>query len=550
MFLYDVVQVKKKGGDAGMGQQLFYNGTVLTMEEELYAGAVLVEDGMIVGVGDLEELSERASSGVTRVDLAGRTLMPAFIDPHSHFSAYASSLLQVPLDEAVNFEEIVEKIRDFIEKKQVSKGQWVVAKGYDHNALAEQAHPGREVLDAAAPDNPVMLQHKSGHVGVYNTAALKLLHVTEETKAPAGGVIGFKDGKLTGYMEEAAFLQYQKEIPMASAEELMDAYAKTQQVYASHGITTMQEGMMMDQMAPVYQALLKSGMLKLDLVGYVDVNNGSELQREFGTGHREYRDHFRIGGYKIFLDGSPQGRTAWMRKPYMGNEDYCGYGTMTDEAVYDAVKRSCQEGVQLLAHCNGDAASEQYLRAWEKAVSEGLWDEDDRPVMIHAQLVGLDQLPRVEKLGMIPSFFVAHVYHWGDVHIVNFGEERAKEISPAASALKEGILFTFHQDAPVIEPDMLETVWCAVNRKTKKGVLLGEQERVSVLEALKAVTVNGAYQYFEEKEKGSIREGKRADLVVLDRNPLETDPAKIRDIRVMETYKDGEVVFRLEDGRS
>ncbi len=529
-----------------MGQKLFYNGTILTMEEELYAEAVLVEDGNVTGVGSYEMLLDRAAADVEKVDLGGRTLMPAFIDPHSHFSAYASSLLQVPLEEAVNFGEIAEKIRDFIEKKQVPKGQWVVAKGYDHNALAEQAHPGREVLDAAAPDNPVIIQHKSGHVGVYNTAALKLLHVTEETKAPDGGVIGLKDGKLTGYMEEAAFLKYQKEIPMSSVEELMESYRKTQDVYASHGITTIQEGMMMDQMVLLYQGLLKSEMLKLDLVGYVDVNNGSELLREFGGEKGEYRGHFRIGGYKIFLDGSPQGRTAWMRTPYAGDEDYRGYGTMTEEAVYEAVKRSCEEGRQILAHCNGDAAGEQYLRAWEKAEAEGLWDADDRPVMIHAQLLGVDQLPRVKKLGMIPSFFVAHVYHWGDVHIANFGKERAKEISPAASALKEGIVFTFHQDAPVIEPDMLETVWCAVNRETKKGVLLGKEERISVLEALKAVTINGAYQYFEEQEKGSIREGKRADLVVLDQNPLETDPAAIRDIRVMETYKDGELVFRLE----
>lgn len=513
----------------------------------MYAEAVLVDDGRITGVGSLRTLLDRGGEHAEKVDLEGRTLMPGFIDPHSHFSAYASSLLQAPLDEAVNFDEIVEKIRDFIRKKQVPKGQWVVAKGYDHNSLAEHRHPGRGLLDQAAPDHPLVIVHKSGHVGVFNTAALKCLGVTEETVVPDGGVIEQTDGKLTGYMEEAAFIKYQQEIPMSSVEELMSAYEKTQQVYASHGITTMQEGMMIDQMLPIYRGLMQSGMLKLDLVGYVDVDKGIGLLREYDDAKGEYRGHFRIGGYKIFLDGSPQGRTAWMRTPYAGDKNYCGYGTMTDEAVYGAVKKACEEGRQILAHCNGDAASEQYLKAWEKAVDDGIWNRDDRPVMIHAQLVGVDQLPRVKQLGMIPSFFVAHVYHWGDVHIANFGSERAQEISPAASALEEGILFTFHQDAPVIEPNMLETVWCAVNRVTKTGVVLGEKERIPVLEALKAVTVNGAYQYFEEREKGSIREGKRADLVVLDKNPLEMDVEKIRDIRVMETYKDGERVFKLED---
>ena len=525
-----------------MGKQLFYNGTILTMEPELYVEAVLVEDGVIVSTGSREELENMFSEEDERVDLKGKTLMPAFIDPHSHFSAYANSLLQVPLEECMTFEEIIDKIRDFIKKNEVPAGKWIVAKGYDHNSLNEHAHPDCKVLSEAAPENPVMIQHKSGHVGVFNTMALERLGVTEETKAPAGGVIEKKDGKLTGYMEETAFMKYQKEVDMPSVEELMEAYKKTQEIYAAHGITTIQEGMMVDQMAPMYQALLQSGMLKLDIVGYVDANSGGKLFEIFADHCKEYRGHFKIGGYKIFLDGSPQGRTAWMRTPYVGG-DYYGYGTMTDEAVYAAVTRASAEGYQLLAHCNGDAASEQYLRACEDAVEHGAMSRAERPVMIHAQLVGVDQLPRVRQLGMIPSFFVAHVYHWGDVHIANFGRERAAEISPAASALQEDILFTFHQDSPVIEPDMLETVWCAAKRETKQGVILGEMERVPVLEALKAVTIHGAYQYFEEDTKGSIQAGKRADFVVLDGNPLEVEVDDIRRLNVLATYKDGVKVY-------
>lgn len=163
--------------------------------------------------------------------------------------------------------------------------------------------------------------------------------------------------------------------------------------------------------------------------------------------------------------------------------------------------------------------------------------------MIHAQLLRRDQLSALRSLGMIPSFFVAHTYYWGDVHIRNFGLARASAISPAASALREGLPFTFHQDTPVLPPDMLTAVGCAVTRTTRTGRVLGEEERLLPLDALRAVTVNAAYQYFEEDRKGSIREGKLADFVLLDENPLTVEPGRIRDIRVLRTIKEGVTVY-------
>ena len=208
--------------------------------------------------------------------------------------------------------------------------------------------------------------------------------------------------------------------------------------------------------------------------------------------------------------------------------------------LYKYIKRAIDEDKQILAHCNGDAAAEQYLKVYEKLKC----DKDIRPVMIHAQMLRADQLPRLKKVGMIPSFFVAHVYHWGDTHIKNLGLERASQISLAKSALENKILFTFHQDSPVIEPNMLETIWCAVNRKTKNGVILGENQRISPIDALKAVTINAAYQYFEEDIKGSIETGKQADFVILNENPIEVEPDKIKDIIVLETIKNGEVIYK------
>ena len=170
--------------------------------------------------------------------------------------------------------------------------------------------------------------------------------------------------------------------------------------------------------------------------------------------------------------------------------------------------------------------------------------QDLRPVMIHAQLLDTDQMDETARLGVIPSFFIAHVYQWGDTHIKNFGLERASRISAAKAALDRGIPFTFHQDTPVLPPDMLGTVWCAVNRVTKGGVTLGAEQRIPAEAALRAVTVNAAHQYFEEARRGSLRPGKAADLVLLDADPLAVPHEKLRDIRVLETIKAGETVWR------
>lgn len=233
-----------------MKQILFYNGTILTMDSALYAPALLVQDGRIAALGTIEELLAQADKDVEMTDLQGACLMPSFIDAHSHFSGYAMSLLQIPLEEAADFSEIKERIQNHIVRNKIPAGKWVVAKGYDHNNLAEKRHPSLGVLDEAAPHNPLVLQHQSGHMGVFNSAALALLHITPDTPSPSGGRIEAEDGKLTGYLEENAFIQYQQQVPTPSMQEMLDAYQTAQTRYASYGVTTVQEGMFVGQLLP------------------------------------------------------------------------------------------------------------------------------------------------------------------------------------------------------------------------------------------------------------------------------------------------------------
>lgn len=541
-------------------KKLYYNGQILTMESSALSTsaewgtarrsaipeALLTEDDRILAVGSFEELRLKAAPEVEMQDLKGHTLMPSFIDAHGHFAAAANAILQCPLGEAYSFEELQERLYAFA--RNVPPGEWVQGQGYDHNQLAEKRHPDRRILDEVCPDQPLVITHKSGHMGVFNTKALEVLGVLEgDLPQVDGGRIEMEEGLPTGYMEEEAFLHYQKRIPMGDPEDFAKAFQKVQEMYASYGITTVQEGMFVGQLTPIYRNLLETESLKLDLVAYLDAQTASEIRGQFPKADRRYQGHFKIGGYKIFLDGSPQGRTAWLREPYIAEggeqEGYCGYPMMSNEEVEAALRKAVEEQMPILAHCNGDAAARQYIDAVEKISREYPEMYDLHPVMIHAQMLPAEEMERVHSLGIIPSFFIAHIYHWGDVHVKNLGIERAQKISPAGSALKAGIPFTFHQDTPVIPPDMLETVWCAAVRRTKNGLILGEEERIGIWDALQAVTIHAAAQYGEEEEKGTLAEGKKADMVILDQNPLLAGAEALRSIQVLETIKDGKTIW-------
>ena len=234
-----------------------------------------------------------------------------------------------------------------------------------------------------------------------------------------------------------------------------------------------------------------------------------------------------------------------MSQPYEGEPTYCGYPTQKDEAVTEAAREAVTGEYQLLAHANGDAAAEQLIRCYEKALAQsGKPRADLRPVMIHCQTVRDDQLERMAEIGMLPSIFVAHTYYWGDIHLKNLGEERGRRISPTRSARDLGLKYNFHQDCPVLAPDVMRTVWCAVNRITRKGVSIGEEQSVSVFDALKGVTIHAAYAYHEEDKKGTIEAGKSADLIILEENPLKVEPMRLKDIKVLETIKEGRTLYR------
>jgi predicted amidohydrolase YtcJ len=519
---------------------LFYGGTILTMSDPLYVDAALVENGKILALGAEEELRS-AGPDYTEVNLNGATMMPGFIDGHSHLSELAEKLLRASLRDVTSVNDIKKRLAVFIEENHIQPGQWVIGRAYDHNFMPGYQNPTLEELDSITPENPLFIHHTNGHMALMNSLAMELMDIHPDTPAPAGGMIEVIDGKLTGYIEENAYFKYTAKLPAPTEEAYFQSFLKAQEMYLSSGITTAQDGIIWEKNLPVFEKIAKQGLLKLDLRMYFDPPAYEKALELFGG--MSPNGHMRVSGIKMFLDGSPQGRTAWMLEPYADDPGYCGYPTLTDEAVEANFEKAAKMNCQILGHCNGDAAAQQYLDCLARVEAKYPQLSDVRPLVVHAQLMTKEQLERVPSLGALVTFFVAHTYYWGDVHLRNFGAQRGSHISATGSALNAGVSFTFHQDTPILDPNVIEMLWCATNRVTRGGVELAADERISVMDALRAVTVNGAYQYFEEEQKGTIAPGKRADFVVLSHNPLEISPLDLREIQVLHTYKDGKCVW-------
>ncbi len=524
-------------------EKVFYNGKIVTMTEE-EPEAVLIHNGTIKKVGDFNAVMKYASEEVEKIDLDGRCLMPSFIDAHSHIVMNGQTAGFADLSDCVSFDDIISVLKEYIKNHKVSAEGAVIGYGYDHNFLKEQRHPDKMVLDRVSADIPIMIIHISAHLACVNSTTLRLAGIDQNTQNPDGGFIGRIRGSSepNGYIEEAGLAMVNHVIKNRMNFDMNAAAEKMQEIYIENGITTVQDGASTDENIRLLKMMADSQRLKIDVVAYPLI---TEKRDGISDENKDYKNRFKIGGYKIILDGSPQGRSAWLSEPYLGDGDkYCGYPYWDDTAVKKMINRALAERKQLLAHCNGDAASEQFLSMYEECLGDGKVKEDLRPVMIHCQTVRNDQLERMSKINMIASIFVGHVWYWGDIHLKNFGEVRGNHISPVKDAVDRGVVVNFHQDTPVTKPNMLHSIWCAVNRISRSGNIIGGDQKVSVYEALKAVTIHAAYQYFEEDVKGSIEEGKKADFVILNQSPLEVEPIRIKDIKVMETIKDGETIYK------
>ncbi|MGL5329928.1 MAG: amidohydrolase [Peptostreptococcaceae bacterium] len=541
-----------------MTKKIYFNGNVITVDQnESVQEAFLVEEGLIKAVGTNDEVLALADENTEKVDLEGKTVLPGFIDPHGHVVATAQTLMIVTLGDVTSKEELLNRLRKEMEENKPEGDKWLIGFGYDNTKFEDGLHPTKFDLDTISTEIPITVSHASGHLAAVNSKGLELYgYVGDDYVVPEGGVVRTvsPDSKEpNGVLEENAILAPEKKDVIVSPgfEDVLKAMERVQKIYASLGVTTTQDASVEEANGynHILNACAQYGKLIIDIVGLATQPSTKNLMTNEGTPKREYNNHYKLGGAKTWLDGSPQGFTAWLSKPYHvvpegQPADYCGYGTQTDEVVTQYFVDCINLNIQVHVHVNGDEAAAQFLRCYKKAMEITGHGAELRPVMVHCQALRQDQLDDVIAVGAVPTFFNDHVRFWGDLHHDQvFGPERAQNISPIGYALEKGIKFTLHQDPPVKMPNQIIAMHTAVNRTTESGRVLGEHQRISVMEAIKAVTINGAYQYFEEDTKGSIEVGKIADLVIVDKNPLTIPSLELDTIQVLETIKNGNTIY-------
>ncbi len=536
---------------------VFYGGPILTMNtKNEVVEAIVIEKDKILGTGSKKDMLQLAGKYANMVDLKGKTLLPGLIDGHSHFpnggvyDLYYVNLNVPPLGYVTCIEDLQNRLSE--KAKVTPKGQLVYGVNYNDLAMKEQRHPTREELDDVSRDHPIIIKHVSGHLAVANSKALEIAKITTNTK-PKTGVIRVENGKLTGLFEgQSQQLLYTPDMPTIEIDYLK-SIAFDSKVYASNGITTANNG----GSPTIDNYFLKasdSGDLDIRVVIWPYAQLNDDITKQYkdkrSSDILDQNGKVILGAAKLFADGSPQGYTAHFSKPYYKQmtgkpKDYRGFSYFeSPEIMMKRVQTLHDNGWQIATHTNGDQAIENMINAYI-TVNKNTPRNDHRHILNHCQFNRPDQIARIADNELIPSYFVTHTFFWGDIHRQYVsGPEMAAHISPCNSARKQGIQFALHNDTPVTPINPLLDVFSAVNRVTSSGYILGEDQRINVIDALRGVTINAARMYKLEDKLGSLEKGKQADMIILSDNPLTIKPETIKDLKVLETYVAGECIYQ------
>lgn len=527
--------------------RMFINARILTLDgNNTIASAMALDGNRILALGDKISLQDYVGEKTEIVDVDGKTVMPGFYDAHGHFCIYAEAffhnidLNSPPIGTCADFETMYARLREAAAR--TPEGEWIQAYGFDDTMIAEKRFPTRHELDAVSTRHPIFIKHISHHLGALNTLALQRAGITQDTPDPEGGLIRREPGcsEPSGVIEEMELMgQVMELVPPLSDEQRIEAFERLSLFYASRGTTTaLDAAIFHERDVELVSKAQRDGRLYVNFVYY-----------PYNPEHIFPDDTARLkqGGIKLLQDGSIQGFTACLSLPYHtphnGNVGYRGYPTHKREDLVALITQYHRQGCQCVIHTNGDGATDDVIAAVE-AAQKAHPREDTRHLLIHAQTIREDQLDSIARLGILPSFFTSHIYFWGDRHAAIFlGPERTNRLNPMRSALDRGIICTAHQDMPVTPLAPFRSIAACVNRASSSGRVYGVEQRISVLEALYAHTINAAFQNFEENSKGSLEPGKLADFIVLDTDPLACAPDRLADIRVLMTVLGGRTVF-------
>lgn len=533
---------------------LWYGGTIITMDGDkpTTAEAVVERNGAIVFVGPESAARKAAGKDAKSHDLHGATMLPGFVDAHSHFAiglqtAGGLDLGDPQTGDTGSVPRLLAAIKRF--GGALPKGSWVVVWKYDDSALAEKRHVTRAELDAILPEHKVVLLHVSLHGLVANSAALDAAGLHDGMAPPEGGVMpSDASGKLTGLVFEKAMMPVSAVLPKTSAEMRLAALARVQMFYAREGFTWAQDG----ATTPADLAFLTSPeaqrRLKIDLalLPFAMTTLDTIVQNPaYVPGARFGR--VKLQGIKFTLDGSPQARTAFFTRDYAlgspdGSHPWHGQPIVRDADFQTLLRKVHDRGWQIFVHANGDAAIDMAIRGFDAMGITA--SQDRRPIVIHSQFMRPDQLPAYKRIGVGPAYFSNHTYYFADTHRRNFPSDVVDFISPFTASRAIGLIPSNHSDFPVTPLNSRFQIWTAMARTSQTGVVSGADQRETIWNALQAMTTGPAWQVFEENRRGRIKPGLLADFVVLDRNPLATPVDQVPQIRVLETVKEGETIWK------
>jgi len=532
------------------------NANVITVDSsQPRAASIAILGDRIVGVG---ERNAFATTGARIIDLDGQTVVPGFNDAHNHMGAYGASLNEVPIQPGVahSIEEILAAIG--ARASQVEAGVWVIGTGYDDNKLAERRHPTRQELDAVSPDNPVLLNHTSGHFCVVNTAAMRLARVGE-VEVPEGGVVALDEhGEPNGLLEEQAQTLVRGLLHPRAIADMVHNLGAASDKYLSEGITSCQEagvGGILGTSEPLevaaYQQARRAGRLgvRVTMMPAVEtlhatdhhVDDDEPFVLDLGL-HSGFGDQWlKFGAVKIFADGSLIGRTAAMFEDFEGEPGNNGYFQMDEDRLHGLITKAHRSGWQVAVHAIGDRAVASVLDAYTKA-QRRYPRVDTRHRIEHCGMTRAADAERIAQLGVIPVPQARFISEIGDGMARAVGS-RKPDCYRQRSFLDLGVVVPGSSDRPVVNGNPLLGIHDLVNQRTAKGDEFNPQEAITAEQALESYTLSSAYAAFDEHDKGSISAGKLADLAVLDRDFTTGDPESIGDTHVLATMVGGQFAY-------
>ncbi|QYX57182.1 amidohydrolase [Roseovarius sp. SCSIO 43702] len=528
-----------KGGRIWLGQGLGW------------AEAIAMADGKVMASGSDADIEGLIGSDTKVIDLKGRLATPGLNDVHMHLLPYGTAMAEVDLrpSAAPSIAAVKTALAD--RAATMPKGEWVIGRGYDHFAFDEKRHPTCAELDEACPDHPVYIVRTDGHLAVANSRAFELAGITADTPSPEGGLIEKKDGKLTGLVAETGREKLMNVMPKKTADELVESIVRGGEDLLTYGITSCMEAAIgiRDGWTEMeaYQKCHAEGRMPVRVYGtLMGDKTRSILERCMDeglvTGNGD--EIFRIGPVKIFTDGSAGGRTAAMKRPYMGGgPDDTGLLCIPDQDELNAmVLEAHKAGYQFAIHAIGDAAIEEVLNAYEAAY-EAHPVKDRRHRIEHCGWLTGDQMERMKKMHVLPVPQPSFLYYFGDLYLTLLEEERVAASHPMRDWLNAGLHPQASTDCPVTEIAPMPVIYNMVTRKTSKGTVIGEDQKLTMEEALHAYTWASAYATHEETIKGTLADGQLADIAVFDRNLFEIDPEEILETRCDMTILGGNLVY-------